>query len=150
MAAHRARAPLPSALSQQRLGRFRAFPIQEDDHLLTVLRYIEGNSVRADLVERAEDWRWSSAAPARGGEPLLVPGPVPRPENWLKHVNDPQTEAEVERLRESLRRGRPFGDSVWMEKTAHRLGLEASLRPRGRPRKTATNEASLFDGAEEE
>ncbi len=34
-------------------GRFKAFPIQEDDHLLTVLRYVERNPVRANLVERA-------------------------------------------------------------------------------------------------
>jgi putative transposase len=43
-------------------GRFRAFPIQEDEHLLTVLRYIERNPVRADLLERARQWPWSSAA----------------------------------------------------------------------------------------
>ena len=41
-------------------GRFKAFPIQQDDHLLTVLRYIERNPVRAGLVTRAEEWQWSS------------------------------------------------------------------------------------------
>jgi len=41
-------------------GRFRAFPIQEDEHLLTVLRYIERNALRANLVPRAETWAWSS------------------------------------------------------------------------------------------
>jgi putative transposase len=60
---------------------------------------------------------------------------VPRPEHWLEHVNEPQTEAEVERLRECSRRGRPFGDSLWMTAAARRLGLESTLRPRGRPRK---------------
>src|SRR5579864_6452537 len=58
-------------------GRFRAFPIQEDDHLLTVLRYIERNPVRAGLVEQAQDWRWSSAAAGRGATPVLHAGPVP-------------------------------------------------------------------------
>jgi len=126
-------------------GRFRAFPIQEDDHLLTVLRYIERNPVRAELVGRAQDWPWSSAAPAGPGSPALDPGPVVRPAGWLRHVNEPQTEAEVERLRESLRRGRPYGHAVWMEETARRLGLEASLRPRGRPKKLPTTVAALFD-----
>ena len=116
-------------------GRYRAFAIQEDEHLLTVLRYIERNPVRAGLVRRAQDWRWSSAASARGSEPTLDPGPVPRPEHWLEHVNEPQTEAEVERLRECSRRGRPFGDSLWRTDAARRLGLESTLRPRGRPRK---------------
>ena len=41
-------------------GRFKAFPIQEDEHLLVVLRYIERNPLRAGLVERAERWPWSS------------------------------------------------------------------------------------------
>jgi putative transposase len=93
-------------------GRFRSFPIQEDDHLLAVLRYIERNPVRAGLVGRAQDWPWSSAAPARGGAPALDAGPVPRPAEWLEHVNAPQTEADVEALRECIRRRRPFGDSV--------------------------------------
>lgn len=41
-------------------GRFKAFPIEQDDHLLTVLRYIERNPLRAGLVQKAEDWHWSS------------------------------------------------------------------------------------------
>jgi len=89
-------------------GRCRSFPIQEDDHLLTVLRYIERNPVRAGLAERAQDWRWSSAALNRGNEPPpLNPGPVPRPAAWLEHVHAPQTEAELDALRECIRRRRP-------------------------------------------
>ena len=41
-------------------GRFKSFPIQQDDHLLTVLRYVLRNPVRAGLVEHARDWPWSS------------------------------------------------------------------------------------------
>jgi putative transposase len=125
-------------------GRFRAFPIQEDEHLLTVLRYIERNPVRAGLVARAQDWSWSSAACAGDGTPRLDTGPVPRPQDWLDHVNQPQTEAEVERLQESLRRGRPFGDTAWMAQAACRLGLEASLRACGRPRRGPAEGPSLF------
>src|SRR5947209_7021354 len=121
-------------------GRFRAFAIQEDDHLLTVLRYSERNPLRAGFVERAQDWRWSSARQAREGMPALDPGPVARPDSWLQHVNEPPTEAEVERLRLSVRRGRPNGEVVWMKETARRLGIEASLRPRGRPRKRCQGE----------
>ena len=116
-------------------GRFRSFPIQEDDHLLAVLRYIERNPVRAGLVGRAQHWPWSSAAPARAGAPPLDAGPVPRPAAWLDHVNAPQTEAEVEAVRECIRRRRPYGDGAWTERAVRQLGLEASVRPRGRPRK---------------
>jgi putative transposase len=126
-------------------GRFRPFPIQEDDHLLTVLRYIERNRVRAGLAGRAEDWPWSSAALARSGAPALDPGPVPRPAGWLEYVNVPQTEAEVEALRECIRRRRPYGDAAWMQGAARQLGLEASLRPRGRPPKRTADQPAWFD-----
>jgi putative transposase len=120
-------------------GRFRSFPIQEDDHLLAVLRYVERNALRAGLAGRAQDWRWSSASADRGAEPPpLHPGPVMRPAGWLEHVNAPQTEAEVQALRECIRRRRPYGEEAWVERTARQLGLEASLRPRGRPAKRAT------------
>ena len=125
-------------------GRFRAFPIQEDDHLLSVLRYIERNALRAGLVERAQDWRWCSAAPPWIGAPVLDAGPVPRPAGWLKNVNTPQTEAEVEALRECIRRRRPYGDLAWMERTARQLGVETSLRPLGRPRKPMAEQPLLF------
>ena len=41
-------------------GRFKSFPVAEDDHLLDVLRYVERNPLRAGIVERAEDWRFGS------------------------------------------------------------------------------------------
>jgi hypothetical protein len=87
------------------------------------------------LVVRAQDWLWSSAGSLGAAGPLVHPGPVPRPEGWLDWVNTPQTEAEVDSLRECIRRRRPYGDPLWVGKTARLLGLEGSLRPLGRPRK---------------
>jgi len=117
-------------------GRFKSFPIEEDEHLLTVLRYVERNPLRAGLVRRAEDWRWSSLWQRRqGGAGLLDDGPVPLPPDWVAYVNRPETEAELEALRRSVVRGSPFGEPGWVEQTAKRLGLEATLRPQGRPRK---------------
>jgi putative transposase len=118
-------------------GRFKAFPIEQDAHLLTVLRYIERNPLRAELVERAEQWRWSSlrwwSEPNRLS--FLHVGPVPRGREWVNWVNQPMTDAELLRLRRSLNRGTPFGSEAWSRRIASRLGLESSLRPRGRPRK---------------
>ena len=132
-------------------GRFRSFPIQEDDHLLTVHRYIERNPVRAGLVKRAEAWRWSSAAPAGEHFPVLTPGPVRHLADWLRYVNEPQTEAEVESLRECIRRRRPYGDDSWTRRTARKMDLEASLHPRGRPpKKQAGQPTALFGTAERE
>jgi len=123
-------------------GRFKSFPIQEDDHLLTVLRYVESNPPRAKLVAKAQDWSWSSAAKAREGLPELDPGPAPRQAGWLRSLNESQPDAEVKQLRESIQRGRPYGDASWVKRAAGRLGLESSLRPRGRPRKVAKGEES--------
>ena len=36
-------------------GRFKAFPVQPDEHYLTVLRYVERNPLRANKVERSQD-----------------------------------------------------------------------------------------------
>lgn len=116
-------------------GRFKAFPIQEDEHLLVVLRYIERNPLRAGLVARAEDWKWSSLTERGRVGSFLDLGPVPRPADWITWVNAAMTEVELERIRHSVARGTPFGSEKWTAEIARRLGLEASLRPRGRPRK---------------
>ena len=118
-------------------GRFKAFPIQQDEHLVTVLRYIERNPLRAGLVQRAEDWRWSSLRWWVGVErpSWLELGPIPRTSEWVRLVNEPMTVAEVEQIRECVNRGRPFGATEWQRTIAKQLGLTASLRPRGRPRK---------------
>jgi putative transposase len=117
-------------------GRFRSFPVQSDEHFLTVARYVEGNPVRAKLVPRAEDWRWSSLWRRLHGEAdVLSRWPVAPPPDWLRRVNRAQPAAELEALRRSAQRGQPFGGDRWIQSTAKRLGLESSLRPRGRPRK---------------
>jgi putative transposase len=128
-------------------GRFKAFPIEADDHLGTVLRYAERNALRAGLVARAEDWRWSSL-PLWLRPPLLPwldPGPVPRHAGWLEYVQEPHSEAELAALRRSVERGTPFGSAAWVERTAAALGLESSLCPPGRPPKRASSEEDEGD-----
>ncbi len=120
-------------------GRFKSFPVESDDHFLTVCRYVERNALRANLVERAEDWRWGSLAVRRAkGEkdrPALTPWPIDRPRDWKARVNRPFRPAEEEAVRRSLQRGQPFGSESWQAAVAARLGLESTFRPRGRPRK---------------
>mgnify|MGYP001589291891 CR=1 FL=1 len=123
-------------------GRFKSFPIQQDDHLYTVLRYVERNPLRANLVAKAEQWRWSSLhqrlskGPIR---PFLHPWPVPLPRDWLQRVQRPETAAEVEAVRRAVHKGQPFGSETWQEATAKTLGLEFTFRQRGRPKKEGTN-----------
>src|SRR5688572_17346831 len=82
-------------------GRYKAFVAQEDHHLLTLMRYVERNALRANLVERAEDWRWGSLAwrSARQAPIELTTSPVPLPSYWRHYVNEPQTDVELAELR---------------------------------------------------
>jgi len=120
-------------------GRFKSFPVQDDEHFYTVCRYVERNALRAELVERAEDWRWCSLHRWKRGtakeRSLLAAWPLRRRSGWVEHVNAPQTDAELSVLRRSVKRGCPFGESSWCDRMVDRLGLESTLRPQGRPRK---------------
>ena len=117
-------------------GRFKAFPIQDDEHYLTVLRYVERNPLRANLVQQSQDWDWSSLNPTQRSGPvgLLSEGPVAKPAEWTRFVNGVETEAELTALRHSVSRRTPFGDPNWQNTTATQLGVEASMRLLGRPR----------------
>jgi putative transposase len=119
-------------------GRFKSFPIQEDNHFLTVCRYVERNALRANLVSRAEEWRWSrlyrwSCGTAQE-QRILSPWPVRRSAGWLEHVNEAQTDAELATLRRSVLRGCPYGDEAWSATAIESLDLAMTVRPIGRPR----------------
>jgi putative transposase len=123
-------------------NRFKAFAVGEDEHLLTLLRYVERNALRAGLVERAEEWPWSSLACRLAGSEVaqrrLHPWPVSVAMDWRQWVAEPHSEAELEALRRSIARGCPYGPEAWVEKVVERLGLQSTIRPRGRPRKQVT------------
>lgn len=121
-------------------GRFKAFPVQEDDHLLNVNRYVERNALSAGLVSEAQRWRFSSLWRRTEGSAasrmLLASWPIPVPEDWVGIVNRPCTAHELERVRASIARGTPLGSPSWVARTAEQLGLQATLRPPGRPPRT--------------
>ncbi|HEY0313420.1 MAG TPA: transposase [Allosphingosinicella sp.] len=89
-------------------SRFASFPLDEA-HLYACLRYVELNPVRAGLVERPEDWPWSSARGHLGLGPDRLTDPAAaraRVEDWRAFLDaglDPSTHAD---LRLAERRGR--------------------------------------------
>ncbi len=119
-------------------GRYKSFPVEEDEHFLAVARYVERNALRANLVVRAEEWRWSSLwRRCRGtaeDKAVLAAWPLEVPEDWLERVNRADNESELEALRRSVQRGRPYGATEWQKRIAKRLGLESAYRSPGRPR----------------
>ena len=125
-------------------GRYKSFIVQNDDHLLTVARYIEANPVRAGLSATAAQWPWSSHAarnPTNDG--MLSPDPLPisLPNDWSTYVDTPLIDGEIAHIRNSVNRQTPFGKSDWRDELCRRMGLESTLRPRGwlKGRKRDTN-----------
>ena len=123
-------------------GRFKSFPVERDEHLLTLCRYVERNPLSAGLVKRAELWPWSSLWVRSNGtdrqKSILSDWPVDRPKDWTEHVNRDMNENELAAIETSLERGRPLGGPDWIRKTAMRLELTHTLRSEGRPKKSGT------------
>ena len=118
-------------------GRYKSFAVQEDAYFLTLLRYVEANPLKTRLVARAEKWPWSSlGCDGSVASELLDAWPLERPADWVQLVNQPLADAPQQRVQTSLQRGRPLGDDPWTIRMAKKLGLQHTLRPRGRPRKS--------------
>ena len=72
-------------------GRYKSFPIEKDEHFLQVCRYVERNPLRAGIVQKAEDWRWSSLWVRKQGTEnqklLLSFWPIEEPDSYIEWVN---------------------------------------------------------------
>ena len=122
-------------------GRFKSFPIQDDEPFFVVCRYVEPNALRAGRVARAEDWRWGSLwrwLQWPEVEPkLLSSGPISRLPNWVDRVNEALTDGELKAIRNCAQRGAPLGNEGWVESIARRPG------PPGTP-PTAQTESDMW------
>ncbi len=115
-------------------GRFKAIPVQDDGHFLRLSRYVARNPVRRGLVERAEDWRWSSAwRPRADWQPVLAEWPVPKPEGWSELLSRPDTPRELALIRTCINRNVPFGTHLWRKQILDRLGQRPRRPTSGRP-----------------
>lgn len=120
-------------------GRFKSFIVQDSSYFITLVRYVERNARKANLVKKAENWRWSSVWRRENGtekqKKLLFPWPVSEPKEYLSFLNEPQTSDEEEIIEKSIQRDCPYGENGWIGKIVKKLGLESTIRPRGRPKK---------------
>ena len=122
-------------------GRYKSFLIQEDEHLLQLFKYIERNPLRAKLVQKAEDWKWSSLWRREQGnekqKKLLDEWPIDTPKNYIDLVNiraDEKENQELDSLRHSVNKSKPYGSNDWTNKMIDRFNLRSTLRGSGRPR----------------
>jgi putative transposase len=115
--------------------------VYSDSHLLSVLRYVEGNPVRAGIVKSATDWCWSSYNEKIADNKyriLIDKPPIELPENWNELIDQTFNEQELKGIQQSINRGSPYGPSEWRRDICKKLGLESTIRARGRPKKELT------------
>jgi putative transposase len=119
-------------------GRYKSFLCQKDTHFLALIRYVERNGKRAKLVKNAEDWKWSSVWKRENGtsiqKKILSTWPIKIPTNYIKYLNEAQSEEEIMSIRKSINKNVPFGASMWVGKIVDIFKLGQTLKGVGRPK----------------
>ncbi len=119
-------------------GRYKAFIIQKENYFLQAASYVERNAMRAGLVKKAQDWKWSSLWRREFGtlkqKEMIDPWPIAIPGDLLEYINRADSKNSLELIRESIKKSRPLGDSEWLNKTIRKFGLEIVTRNPGRPK----------------
>ena len=126
-------------------GRYRATVIDARHYLLTCSRYIELNPVRNGLVERVQDYRWSSYAHNALGKTdemlseareykRLGDNPGERASEYRKLFRQKLDPQLVQQITESTLKGWVLGDSRFAQKIEKLSGRRATPLPKGRPK----------------
>ena len=119
-------------------GRYKSLIVNADEHYLAFIKYIEQNSLRAGLIERAENWRWGSLYRRLKGtieqQKLLHPWILDEPKDYLKEVNTLLNKKELDRVRSSVLKGSPLGGKEWRDKLIEKMNLGYTTRGVGRPK----------------
>ena len=124
-------------------GRFFSSPL-DDTYLWAAIRYVERNPVRAGMEQRAENYRWSSAAAHCGNrsDSLLNLKSVWSKQfavidNWSAWLSEGDEMGEIQTLRQNVEKGLPCGGANFILRLGKMVGRQLEYRPQGRPRKAA-------------
>ena len=114
-------------------GRFASFPMDEN-YLLACARYVELNPVRARLVARPRDWRWSSARAHLSGDDDKLVRAAPllsRVDDWKAFLGEGLDGVAREAIRSAERTGRPLGGEGFVRRLEKRLERPLARRKPG-------------------
>lgn len=119
-------------------GRFFSCALDEK-YLYAAVRYVENNPVRAGVVQRADQYRWSSAkAHVRGTDDPILDGAcylVNVIRDWKGYLGEELDVTTLRNIRKHTQSGWPCGDDVFLNRVEELLVRKMSANPRGRPRK---------------
>ena len=116
-------------------GRFKSFPVETSEYLLTVGLYVErsGPVPRGTIGAMALEQR-------RDVRSRFMRGPMERPAEWLLWVNEGEPHEQLHAVRRSVTKGQPYGSEPWMEWMVMQWNLGETVR--GRPKKELVNNGS--------
>lgn len=119
-------------------GRYKSFICQNDNHFISLVKYVEQNAKKANLIKKAEDWKWSSIWRRENGttkqKKFLSDWPVSIPKDYLSWINQDQTKQDEEIIKRAIIKSNPFGEDYWVANTVKKFGLQQTLRKVGRPK----------------
>ena len=120
-------------------GRYKSFLVEKNRYLWALLAYVERNALRAKLVKSIQDWKWSSYYKRSHGtalqKKLLATDSIAWPDGYEKSLALTEEKEELEAIRNSINRGKPYGSDGWTSKVLKKFSLEITERKRGRPKK---------------
>ena len=127
-------------------GRFRSSLVDSESYLLACMRYIDLNPVRAGMVRRPEDFRWSSYSSNATGAPggYLVPHEIylrlggtseERGSAYRALVAAGVPDEDLARIRESVTKCRALGDESFVRKLKEQLDRPVAPAAQGRPKR---------------
>jgi len=126
-------------------GRFRSSPVAPE-YVPPCCWYIELNPVRAYLVDRPEDYGWSSYRSRLGMDAHPLDGHPNYTGQFGRHAPHRQdgasllSHSELAFLRDAIQRNQVTGDEYFRREIEYRLGQKLNTRQRGRPRKEVARE----------
>lgn len=118
-------------------NRYFSCPVDKEEYLWAVVKYIEMNPVRAQIVKHPEEWRWSSAQEHISGrtDNTLALHKWLRDEEQNEYARMILEETFQEKIRKATSSGRPFGGTKFVDMLEEILHRKLKPKQRGRPRK---------------